>query len=68
METVIVRCRLCGKPMNVPKTIMMVFTFDPSVCNQCRDHIPKGNWNTDDDSRSRGVGGGVNVPYDQGHK
>jgi hypothetical protein len=47
-EMVIVRCRLCGKPMNVPKSIMMVFTFDPSVCNQCRERVPKGMWDTDD--------------------
>lgn len=45
-EKIIVNCRLCGKPMNVPKSIMMVFTFDPSVCNQCREKVPEGNWNT----------------------
>jgi hypothetical protein len=52
-ETVIVRCRLCNKPMNVPKSIMMVFTFDPSVCNQCRGKTPKGLWDTADDNTEK---------------
>jgi hypothetical protein len=51
-ETVIIRCRLCNKPMNVPKSIMLVFTFDPNVCNQCRKKTPKGLWDTvDEDSQ-----------------
>ena len=28
---------------------MMVFTFDPSVCNQCRNRVPEGMWDTADD-------------------
>lgn len=48
-EKVIRNCRLCGKPMNVPKSIMMVFTFDPTVCNQCRKRVPEGDWDTASD-------------------
>jgi hypothetical protein len=53
-ETVIIRCRLCNKPMNVPKSIMMVFTFDPSVCDQCREKAPKGLWDTVDEDSEEG--------------
>jgi ribosome-binding protein aMBF1 (putative translation factor) len=49
MEKRIVNCRLCGRPMNVPTSIMMVFTFDPSVCRQCRTRVPKGDWDTAED-------------------
>lgn len=52
-ETVIIRCKLCNKPMNVPRSIMMVFTFDPNVCNQCRSKIPGGHWDTADSKEPR---------------
>jgi hypothetical protein len=54
METVVARCRMCGKPMNVPRVMAMVFTFDPTVCNQCRERIPGGMWDTE---REDGDGG-----------
>jgi hypothetical protein len=47
METIVTRCRMCSKPMNVPRVISMVFTFDPSVCNQCRSKVPSGMWDTE---------------------